>query len=69
MPRKRCRILEDYEKAERDYALTADASEEIDFENLTGTEWVELLIERPECADKCDWAKLTDEDWHGRAGW
>ena len=28
-----------------------------------GHEWVRLLKEHPEQADKCDWAKLEGEDW------
>ncbi len=33
------------------------------WEKFSGTDWMELLSERPEFADKCDWSKLSGGDW------
>lgn len=30
---------------------------------FTGRDWVTLLIDKPEFADKCDWRKLNGSDW------
>ena len=35
----------------------------LDFENLNGEQWVQLLCEHPEYADQCDWEKLNMDDW------
>ncbi|MBP5542774.1 MAG: hypothetical protein ILM98_01755 [Kiritimatiellae bacterium] len=35
----------------------------LDLENMDGSEWVDLLLEHPEFAEKCDWTKLDGEDW------
>ena len=37
--------------------------EKYDFENLTGEQWVQLLCEHPEFADKCDWDNLYPHEW------
>ena len=48
---------------EQDRELDTDASGEINIESLDGEELVELLIEQPQLADKCDWSKLGGDDW------
>lgn len=35
----------------------------LDFENLNGEQWVQLLCEHPEYADQCDWGKLNMDGW------
>ncbi len=37
----------------------------IDFDNLSGAGWAELLITHPEYADKCQWLMLDGCDWAG----
>ena len=37
-----------------------------DLSDLTGSQWVKLLIEEPEFADECDWETLNGEDLYNR---
>ena len=48
-------ILEDYEKAERDYDLS--------WKRINGEDWARILIKLPQLVDKCDWSEVTDADW------
>ena len=48
-------ILEDYEKAERDYDLS--------WKRINGEDWARILIKLPQLADKCDWGEVTNQDW------
>lgn len=48
-------ILEDYEKAERDYALS--------WKRINGEDWVRILIRLPQLVGKCDWGEVTNLDW------
>lgn len=44
-------------------ALLEGYSRICQWEKFSGTDWMELLSERPEFADKCDWSKLSGADW------
>ena len=48
-------ILEDYEKAERDYDLS--------WKRINGEDWVRILVKLPQLADKCEWSEVTNADW------
>ena len=48
-------ILEDYEKADRNYALS--------WKRINGEDWVRILVKHPELVGKCDWSEVTDADW------
>ena len=48
-------ILEDYEKAERDYDLS--------WKRINGEDWARILVKFPQLADKCDWSEVTNQDW------
>ena len=53
---------------EKDKEHSADASEEINFENLDCKEIVDLLMEQPELAAKCDWKRMRRQlDGYGWA--
>ncbi len=36
---------------------------EIPWQNLNGSDWSELLSEKPQFADKCDFKLLDDDNW------
>ena len=48
-------ILEDYEKADKDYYLS--------WKRINGEDWVRILLKYPQLVDKCDWSEVTDADW------
>ena len=48
-------ILEDYEKADRDYALS--------WKRINGEDWVRILVKLPHLVDKCNWSEVTNADW------
>lgn len=48
-------ILEDYEKADKDYDLS--------WKRINGEDWVRILLKYPQLVDKCDWSEVTDADW------
>ena len=48
-------ILEDYDKAEREYDLS--------WKRINGEDWARILIKLPQLADKCDWGEVTNQDW------
>ena len=48
-------ILEDYEKADRDYDLS--------WKRINGEDWVRILVKLPQLVSKCDWSELTNVDW------
>ncbi len=48
-------ILENYEEAERNYALS--------WKRINGEDWVRILVKLPQLADKCDWGEVTNQDW------
>ena len=48
-------ILEDYEKADKDYYLS--------WKRINGEDWVRILLKYPQLVDKCDWSEVTDVDW------
>ena len=48
-------ILEDYEKADRDYDLS--------WKRINGEDWVRILIKLPHLVSKRDWSEVTNYDW------
>ena len=48
-------ILEDYEKADREYALS--------WKRINGEDWVRILVKLPHLVDKCNWSEVTNVDW------
>lgn len=48
-------ILENYEKAEREYDLN--------WERIDGEDWARILIKYPQLAGKCQWSQVTNLDW------
>ena len=48
-------ILEDYEKADRDYDLS--------WKRINGEDWVRILVKLPHLVSKCDWSEVTNVDW------
>ena len=56
-------MLKEWDKKIEDYNKWLTDIDNAITKTYDGKAWVDLLCEHPEFADKCDWSKLTDEDW------
>ena len=48
-------ILEDFERADRDYDLS--------WKRIGGEDWVRILVKLPQLAGSCNWSEVTTADW------